>query len=46
MCWVLAKMLTNSYFAEQHDGLEVLASSWHAIDIIWLAIFPLFYVLA
>lgn len=46
MGWVLARMAGQAYSAEQHDGLEALASYWHATDIIWLAIFPLFYVLA
>lgn len=46
MGWVLARMMANAYSAEQHDGLEALACYWHATDIIWLAIFPLFYVLA
>lgn len=46
MLWVLARMSMHAYSAEQHDGLEALASYWHATDIIWLAIFPLFYVLA
>lgn len=46
MCWVLMRMSTHAYSAKQHDGLEALASYWHATDIIWLMIFPLFYVLA
>ncbi|HYD95760.1 MAG TPA: cytochrome c oxidase subunit 3 family protein [Noviherbaspirillum sp.] len=46
MGWVLARMSMNAYTPEQHDGLEAMASYWHATDIIWLAIFPLFYVLA
>lgn len=46
MGWVLVRMSTNAYSAEQHDGLEALASYWHATDIVWLMIFPLFYVLA
>lgn len=46
MLWALARMSMNAYSAEQHDGLEALASYWHATDIIWLTIFPLFYVLA
>lgn len=44
--WVLARMLFQGYSAEDHSGLEALASYWHATDIIWLVIFPLFYVLA
>lgn len=44
--WVLARHLFNGYSAEEHSGLEALASYWHATDIIWLVIFPMFYVLA
>ena len=44
--WVLARLLFGGYSAEDHAGLEALASYWHATDIIWLVIFPLFYVLA
>ena len=44
--WVLARLIFHGYSAEDHTGLEALASYWHATDIIWLVIFPLFYVLA
>jgi cytochrome c oxidase subunit 3 len=44
--WVLARLLFQGYSAEDYSGLEALASYWHATDIIWLIIFPLFYVLA
>lgn len=44
--WVLARHLSGGYSTEDHSGLEALASYWHATDIIWLIIFPLFYVLA
>jgi cytochrome c oxidase subunit III len=44
--WVLVRLLFNGYSAEDYAGLEALASYWHATDIIWLIIFPLFYVLA
>ena len=44
--WVLARLLFHGYTANDHAGLEALASYWHATDIIWLIIFPLFYVLA
>jgi len=46
MLWVLARHWAGGYTPENHDGLEALASYWHATDIIWLVIFPLFYVLA
>ena len=44
--WVLARLVFHGYTTEDHAGLEALASYWHATDIIWLVIFPLFYVLA
>jgi len=44
--WVLARLLFQGYSAQDYSGLEALASYWHATDIIWLIIFPLFYVLA
>jgi cytochrome c oxidase subunit 3 len=44
--WVLARHLAGAYSAEDHAGLEALASYWHATDLIWLVIFPFFYVLA
>lgn len=46
MLWVLGRHLANAYSAQDHVGLEALASYWHATDIIWLSIFSLFYVLA
>ena len=46
LLWVLANLVNGSYTAESHPGLEALASYWHATDIIWLALFPLFYLLA
>lgn len=44
--WVLARHLAGGYTSEDYTGLESLASYWHATDIIWLVIFPFFYVLA
>lgn len=46
MLWVLARHLAGGYTSEDYTGLESLASYWHATDIIWLVIFPFFYVLA
>ena len=46
MLWVFARQLGGAYSADDYGGLEALASYWHATDIIWLVIFPFFYVLA
>ena len=45
MAWVLARLATGAYTADNHRGLIAFASYWHATDLIWLMIFPLFYVL-
>lgn len=45
MFWVLGRLACGAYTSEDHAGMEALASYWHATDIIWLALFPFFYVL-
>ncbi len=45
MIWVMLRHVFGAYSAEDHAGLEALASYWHATDLIWLVIFPFFYVL-
>lgn len=46
MVWVLVRLVLGGYNQEDHHGLEALASYWHATDVIWLILYPLFYVLA
>jgi cytochrome c oxidase subunit 3 len=45
LIWVIFRMRTGGYSANEHTGLVAFASYWHATDLIWLMIFPLFYVL-
>ncbi|HPR05344.1 MAG TPA: cytochrome c oxidase subunit 3 family protein [Denitromonas sp.] len=45
LLWVMARTWMGAYDATDHDGLEAFACYWHATDLIWLMIFPLFYVL-
>ncbi len=45
LLWVLGRTWTGAYDARNHDGLVAFASYWHATDLVWLMIFPLFYVL-
>lgn len=33
------------YTVDSHEGLEGAASYWHMIDLVWILIFPLIYVL-
>ena len=45
LLWVMARTRMGAYSAADYQGLEALGCYWHATDLIWLAIFPLFYVL-
>lgn len=35
----------GAYSAAQHSGVETGASYWHMVDMVWLILFPLVYVL-
>jgi cytochrome c oxidase subunit III len=43
--WVIFRLRKGAYSAKQHSGLEALAMYWHMIDLMWILIFPLLYVL-
>ncbi len=45
LTWVAARTALNAYSSENHGGLEAAAVYWHTTDVIWLVIFPFFYVL-
>ncbi len=43
--WMLFRTRLGSYSATDHEGLENGACYWHMIDLVWIIIFPLIYVL-
>lgn len=45
LMWVGGRAAFGGYTADDYSGLEAAALYWHTTDILWLAIFPLFYVL-
>lgn len=45
LLWVAVRTGLGVYSAEDYSGLEAAAVYWHATDVIWLVIFPFFYVL-
>ena len=45
VAWAAVNTALGSYSAEDHEGLESVASYWHMIDLVWIIIFPLLYVL-
>ncbi len=42
---VAQKARRGGYTAEQHTGVETGASYWHMVDLVWLILFPLIYVM-
>ncbi len=45
LLWVAVRTAFGVYSAADHSGLEAAAVYWHTTDVIWLVIFPFFYVL-
>jgi len=45
LLWGIYRLKTGAYSSEDHEGLETIASYWHMIDLAWIIIFPLLYVL-
>ena len=45
MLWVITRTGFGAYTQEEHSGLEAFACYWHITDMIWLMIFPMFYIL-
>ena len=42
---VANKARRGGYSAEEHTGVETGASYWHMVDLVWLILFPLVYVM-
>lgn len=42
---VALKAQRDGYSAEEHTGVETGASYWHMVDLVWLILFPLVYVM-
>ena len=42
---VALKARKGDYDAQEHTGVETGASYWHMVDLVWLILFPLVYVM-
>jgi nitric oxide reductase NorE protein len=42
---VAIKASNGCYSADEHTGVETGASYWHMVDIVWLILFPLVYIM-
>jgi cytochrome c oxidase subunit III len=45
LMWVAVRTALGMYSEHDYSGLEAAAVYWHTTDVIWLVIFPFFYVL-
>lgn len=43
--WVALKLARRRYTAQAHLGLELVGLYWHFVDVIWLFLWPMFYLL-
>ncbi|WP_197472833.1 cytochrome c oxidase subunit 3, partial [Oleiphilus sp. HI0123] len=42
---VSKKAKNGDYSSEDHTGVETGASYWHMVDLLWIILFPLVYVI-
>ncbi|MFW5451400.1 MAG: cytochrome c oxidase subunit 3 family protein [Methylophagaceae bacterium] len=42
---VVIKAKRGSYSAQNHTGVETGASYWHMVDLVWIILFPLVYII-
>lgn len=45
LAWVAFRTNRGAYSSGEYSGLEAAAVYWHTTDVIWLVIFPFFYIL-
>jgi cytochrome c oxidase subunit 3 len=43
--WVIYRLNSGIYTQQEHEGLINVALYWHMIDLAWITIFPLLYVI-
>jgi cytochrome c oxidase subunit 3 len=43
--WVIYRINAGAYSSTKHEGLINIAVYWHMIDLAWITIFPLLYVI-
>ena len=42
---IMLKAGRGGYSAQEHTGVETGASYWHMVDLVWIILFPLVYVI-
>lgn len=42
---IVYKLKQGAYSAQEHFGVETGASFWHMVDLLWIVLFPLIYII-
>lgn len=42
---IVYKLKHGAYSAQEHFGVETGASFWHMVDLLWIVLFPLIYII-
>ncbi|WDE00709.1 cytochrome c oxidase subunit 3 family protein [Thalassomonas actiniarum] len=45
LLWAICRVKQGVYNADNHSGMMAIACYWHMVDLAWIIIFPLLYVL-
>jgi cytochrome c oxidase subunit III len=45
MVWVYLKALKGGYTKEDHAGVEVIGLYWHFVDLVWIILFTIVYLI-
>ena len=43
--WVLVKTVRNRLSAEYYTPMELTGLYWHLVDLVWIYLFPLLYLI-
>jgi cytochrome c oxidase subunit 3 len=43
--WLMRRAWENAYSPEYHSPVELTGLYWHFVDVVWIFLFPLFYLL-
>jgi heme/copper-type cytochrome/quinol oxidase subunit 3 len=45
MIWVAVKAFRGKYTQEEHGGVEVIGLYWHFVDLVWIILFTIVYLI-
>jgi cytochrome c oxidase subunit 3 len=45
MAWVTVKAFRGGYTKENHSGVEVIGLYWHFVDLVWILLFTIVYLI-